>query len=36
MSTENTAGRYIALFLQAQSYSGYIVLWVPRSSQAIA
>ena len=26
MSTLNRAGRYVALFLQAQSYAGYIVM----------
>lgn len=27
MSTTNTAGRYVALFLQAQSYAGFIVFY---------
>ncbi|WOO81698.1 putative transporter [Vanrija pseudolonga] len=27
MSTNNTAGRYIGLFLQTGSYAGYIVVW---------
>lgn len=28
MATLNTAGRYVALFLQAQAYAGFIVLYV--------
>lgn len=33
MSTENTAGRYVALFLQASSYAGFIVFysWISSS-----
>lgn len=27
MSTSNTGGRYVALFLQAQSYAGFIVFY---------